>query len=164
MFVEAVKQSGIFFPKFERLKHRQSLHTSCGVCAMRAYACMSLFISPLNINLNMYSLRNTITSYCLTLKKKKKRILIEGEGHFGLAVLQNTAAIANGHVSHCMETSGKTECTTQVMGASSELIQQTCLDIFPLIELKPRQAGAETLMRMRGSCLELCGFQQFSIS
>lgn len=76
----------------------------------------------------------------------------------------NTAVNANGHVSHFMETSGKTECTTQVMGASSELIQQTCLDIFALIELKPRQAGVETLMRMRGNCLELCGFQKFSIS
>lgn len=99
------------------------------------------------INLNTCSFTNTLHT------------TLHNDGHFALTVLPNTAVNANGHVSHFMETSGKTECTTQVMGASSELIQQTCLDIFALIELKPRQAGIETLMRMRGNCLELCGFQ-----
>lgn len=45
---------------------------------------------------------------------------------------------------------------TQIMRASPELIQQTCLDIFVLIKLKPRQASVGTGM---GSCLELRGFQ-----
>lgn len=46
------------------------------------------------------------------------------------------------HVAHHM-----TNCTTQVMRASPELMQQTCLDIFVLIELKPRQANVGTWIR-----------------